>query len=252
VFALALIVSVAGVTVARADADPNALWTIVHDQCVPDQETNRDPAPCSLVNLDAGEQRGYAVLKDLVGATQFLLIPTERVPGIESRELLEPHATDYVAAAWDAKSFVNERAGVDIPRDWMSLAINSAVARSQDQLHIHIDCVRADIRETVNRRIADVGQQWAPFPELLRGHQYQAMSVVGDTLEDANPVQLLAKRADDMGLETLVVVGVYLPDGQPGFVLLASRADPGAGNPGAGEELQDHNTCPPPRGQWAK
>jgi len=251
-FALALIVTAAGATTAPANADPNALWTIVHDQCVPDQETNRDPAPCSLVNVGAGEQRGYAVLKDLVGATQFLLIPTERIPGIESPTLLEPDATDYVAAAWDARSFVDSRAGVEIPRDWMSLAINSAVARSQNQLHIHIDCVRADIRETVTRRIADVGPGWAPFPEPLKGHPYQAMLVEGETLDAANPVQLLANRSDDMGLETLVVIGAYLPDGRPGFVLLASRADPTAGNPGAGEELQDHTACPPPRGQWAK
>ena len=251
-FALALIIATAGATAGQADADPNALWTIVHDQCVPDQQVSGNPGPCSQVNIGAGEQRGYAVLKDLVGATQFLLIPTERIPGIESPVLLQPDATNYVASAWDARSFVDERAGVDIPRDWMSLAINSAVARSQNQLHIHIDCVRADIRDAVNRRIADVGPDWAPFPEPLSGHPYQAMLVDGETLDPANPVQLLANRADDMRLETLVVVGAYLPDGRPGFVLLASRADPAAGNPGAGEELQDHAACPPPRGQWAK
>ena len=66
-----------------AAADPNALWNIVNGQCVPDQSNNGDPAPCALVDLDGGEPRGYAVLKDLVGATQFLLIPTERVTGIE-------------------------------------------------------------------------------------------------------------------------------------------------------------------------
>jgi len=251
-FAVALIVALGEVTAAQAGADPNALWTIVHDQCVPDQEASGNPAPCSQVNIGAGEQRGYAVLKDLVGATQFLLIPTLRIPGIESPTLLDPDATNYVAAAWDARSFVDARAGVAIPRDWMSLSINSAVARSQNQLHVHIDCVRADIRETVNRRIAEVGPDWTPFPEPLRGHPYQAMLVEGETLDAANPIQLLAKRADDMGLETLVVVGAYLPDGRPGFVLLASRADPAAGNPGAGEELQDHTACPPPRGQWAK
>jgi CDP-diacylglycerol pyrophosphatase len=252
VFALTLVVAAGAVTAAQANADPNALWTIVHDQCVPDQETNGDPAPCALVDVDAGEQRGYAVLKDLVGATQFLLIPTERVPGIESPTLLQPDAPNYFAPAWDARRFVNARAGVDIPRDWMSLAINSAVARSQNQLHIHVDCVRADIRETVSRRITDVGPDWAPFPEPLRGHQYLAMRVDGETLDSANPIQLLANRSDDMGLETLVAVGAYLPDGRPGFVLLASRADPATGNPGAGEELQDHAVCPPPRGQWAK
>jgi CDP-diacylglycerol pyrophosphatase len=249
---MAVIVATAGVTAGPVNADPNALWTIVHDQCVPDQETSGSPGPCSQVNIGAGEQRGYAVLKDLVGATQFLLIPTERIAGIESATLLEPNAPNYFAAAWDARTFVDVRAGVEIPRDWISLAINSAVARSQNQLHIHIDCVRADIRETVNRRIADVGPDWAPFPESLSGHQYRAMWVDGETLYATNPVQLLAKQADDMGLETLVVLGAYLPDGKPGFVLLASRADPAAGNPGAGEQLQDHTSCPPPRGQWAK
>jgi CDP-diacylglycerol pyrophosphatase len=251
-FALALIVAAAGVTATQANADPNALWTIVHDQCVPDQQTSGNPAPCASVDLAAGEQRGSAVLKDLVGATQFLLIPTERIPGIESPELLAPDAPNYFAAAWDARTFVDSRAGVDIPRDWMSLAVNSAVARSQNQLHIHIDCVRADVKDALSRRIAEVVPDWTPFPEPLMGHQYLAMAVAGDTLASANPIQLLANRSDDMGLETLVAVGVYLADGQPGFVLLASRADAATGNPGAGEELQDHTKCPPPRGEWAK
>ena len=73
---LTFIVVAGGVTAGQANADPTALWTIVHDQCVPDQEASSDPAPCSLVDLDAGEWHGYAVLKDLVGATQFLVIPT--------------------------------------------------------------------------------------------------------------------------------------------------------------------------------
>jgi CDP-diacylglycerol pyrophosphatase len=249
--ALALVIAAGGVA-GPASADANALWTIVHDHCVPDQEERSDPAPCSLVDLDADERRGYAVLKDLVGATQFLVIPTARISGIESPALLEPDAINYFAAAWEARSFVNARAGVDIPRDWMSLAMNSAVGRSQNQLHIHIDCIRADIRETLNRRIADVGQDWTPFPEPLAGHPYRAMAVDGESLEATNPVQLLAPRVADMGLETLVVVGAYLQDGRPGFILLAGHADPAAGNDGVGEELQDHAACPPPRGEWAK
>jgi CDP-diacylglycerol pyrophosphatase len=249
---LALIVAAGGVTAAPVNADPNALWTIVHDQCVPDQETSGEPAPCSLVGRGPGEWHGYAVLKDLVGTTQFLVIPTERITGIESPALLEPGAANYFAAAWDARSFVDMRAGVDIPRDWMSLAVNSAMARSQDQLHIHVDCVRAIVRDTLNRHVADIGSDWAPFPEPLSGHPYLAMTVDGDNLDATNPVQLVAQRVDDMGLATIVVVGTYLKNGQPGFLLLAGQADPAIGDRGAGEELQDHMSCPPPRGQWAK
>src|SRR5689334_7751395 len=88
--ALALILTAGTVSAAHANADPNALWTIVHDQCVPHQEAGGDPAPCAQVDLGAREQHGYAVLKDLVGATQFLLIPTDPVSGIESTALLRP------------------------------------------------------------------------------------------------------------------------------------------------------------------
>jgi CDP-diacylglycerol pyrophosphatase len=254
--ASALAIAFGAVSAEHANADPNALWTIVHGQCVPDQEAHADPAPCALVDLDAGEQRGYVVLKDLVGATQFLVIPTQQITGIESPSLLAPDSTNYFAAAWRATSFVDARAGIDLPRDWLSLAINSAFGRTQNQLHIHVDCVRADVKNAVSRHVADITAQWARFPEPLAGHGYLAMTVAGDTLDATDPIQLVAQGVpgarDDMGAQTLVAVGAYLGDGRPGFVLLAGRADPAAGNVGAGEELQDHDHCPPPRGQWAK
>lgn len=251
-FAAAALLCVAGAPAGPAAADPNALWTIVHDQCVPDEQARANPAPCAQVDLSGG----YAVLKDLVGATQFLLIPSDRISGIESPELLAPGAPNYFAAAWRARSFVDERAGVTVPRDWMSLAVNSASGRTQNQFHIHVDCVRADVREAINRRIDGIGMNWAPFPDLLAGHPYLAMAVESDALETVNPVVLLADSAPgaraDMGAQTLVVVGAYLRDGSPGFVLLAGRADAAAGVAGSGEELQDHAQCPPPRGEWAK
>ena len=150
--------AIAGGTPVAA-ADPNALWDIVHGQCVPDERTDHDPAPCALVDLDGGEPRGYAVLKDLVGATQFLLIPTERVDGIESPQIVAADAPNYFAAAWRARSFVEQRAGRVLPRDWISLAINSAASRTQNELHIHIDCVRADVHEALAAHAGDIGRR---------------------------------------------------------------------------------------------
>ncbi len=234
-----------------ATADPNALRTIVDTQCVPDQQAHDDPAPCALVSLDADGHGGYAVLKDLVGATQFLLIPTESIDGIESPAILDPSSTNYFAAAWRARTFVEQRAGQALPRDWLSLAINSAVSRSQNQLHIHVDCVRADVHDALIRNAAALGPTWAPFPEPLAGHPYLATTVASDDLDGVNPFQVLADGVPgaraDMGLQTLVAIGAYLPDGRPGFVLLADRADPATNNSAAGEELQDHDSCPPPR-----
>ena len=241
-----------GVSGAQAGADPNALWTIVHDQCVPASQAGAGPAACALVDLGGG----YTVLKDLVGATQFLVIPTDRIAGIESPTLLEPGARNYFADAWRARTFVDDRAGVALSRDWVSLAVNSEKARTQNQFHIHVDCVRADVREAISEHIGEIAKSWAAFPEPLAGHPYLAMAVTGEDLAAVNPFQVLADRApgarDDMGSQTLVVVGAYLRDGEAGFILLAGRADTAAGVPGSGEELQDHAVCPPPRGEWAK
>src|SRR5581483_6124583 len=80
--ALVIAFGVAAVPAAHA-ADPDGLWKLVHGHCVPNEEQNGKPAPCALVDLKEGEARGYVVLKDLVGKTQYLVIPTAKVTGIE-------------------------------------------------------------------------------------------------------------------------------------------------------------------------
>jgi CDP-diacylglycerol pyrophosphatase len=152
-------------------ADSDALWKIVHDKCVPDQEQNGSPAPCALVDLWEGDAKGYVVLKDLVGATQYLLIPTARVSGIESALLLAPEAPNYFADAWRERSYTERAAQHPLPRQAISLAINSAFGRSQNQLHIHIDCIRADVRAVLQRQLAVIGDSWTPLSEPLAGHQ---------------------------------------------------------------------------------
>jgi CDP-diacylglycerol pyrophosphatase len=227
-------------------ADPSVLWHIVNDRCVPHEEASHDPSPCSEVDLSQGRARGYVVLKDIVGVAQFLLMPTARISGIESPELLAPEVPNYWNHAWQARTFTEERLHRELPREALSLAVNSRVGRSQNQLHIHIDCVRMDVKAALAAHLTEVGRQWTPFPVQLSGHAYRAMRVDGDSLGDNDPFRLLAdgdpQAAADMGNHTLVVVGATFPDRVPGFVILDDRADLAAGNDASGEELQDH-TC---------
>ena len=226
-------------------ADPDALWKIVHDQCVPDQQQNSDPAPCALVDRHEGDTKGYAVLKDIVGATQYLLIPTARVPGIESALLLAPDAPNYFADAWRERGFTERAEGYPLPRQAISLTINSAFGRSQNQLHIHIDCIRADIAAALQRQLGAIGDSWAPLPVPLAGHPYWAVRVPGDDLDNINPFALLVDGVpgarEVMGKQTLVVVGAEFADGRPGFIVLTDRANPATGDKASGEELQDHD-----------
>jgi CDP-diacylglycerol pyrophosphatase len=200
-------------------ADPDALWKLVHDKCVPGQEQKGDPVPCALVDLREGDAKGYVVLKDLGGATQYLLIPTARVAGIESALLLAPEAPNYFADAWRERSYTERAAQDPLPRQALSLAINSAFGRSQNQLHIHIDCIRADVRAVLQRQLAVIGDSWGPLSEPLAGHHYRAMRVLADALDGANPFKLLADGVPGarmaMGEQTLVVVGTEFAGGYP-------------------------------------
>src|SRR5580700_1332971 len=74
-----------------AHADPRALWKIISEKCVPNEREYGQPAPCSVVDL----AKGYVVLKDLVGDTQYLLMPTVQVSGIEDPAVLAPNAPNY-------------------------------------------------------------------------------------------------------------------------------------------------------------
>jgi CDP-diacylglycerol pyrophosphatase len=242
---IAVAIVVLGTAPTGRAADPDALWKIVHDKCVPDQQQNGDPAPCALVDQSEGDAKGYAVLKDIVGGTQYLLIPTARMTGIESAPLLAPDAPNYFADAWRERGFTEHAVGYPLPRQAISLAINSAFGRSQNQLHIHIDCIRTDIAAALRRQVDAIGDSWAPLPEPFAGHSYWAIRVLSDDLDSINPFALVADgmpgARNTMGEQTLVVVGAVFADGRPGFMVLTDRVNPAAGDKAAGEELQDHD-----------
>jgi CDP-diacylglycerol pyrophosphatase len=232
------------ISLSRA-ADPSTLWHIVDDRCVPHEEQAHNPAPCAEVDLSHGREQGYVVLKDINGATQFLLMPTARIHGMESPEILAPETPNYWDLAWRARSFTEERLKHPLPRQDVSLAVNSALGRTQDQLHIHIDCVAPEVKAAIAAHIDDIGPEWAPFPVKLSGHEYQAMGIEQAELGHKDPFRLLADSspavAADMAHYTLVLVGAVFPGDVPGFVLLADHANLAVGNRASGEELQDHS-----------
>jgi len=168
------------------------------------------------------------------------------VTGIDDPQILAPDAPNYWQAAWMARSFVETAAGKAIPRDDVGLAINSAYGRSQYQLHIHVDCIRPDVKQALHANLDKVGSTWTPFPFALAGHSYRSIRIEQDTLDGIDPFRLLADTDPaakaEMGMHTLMVIGATFPGDRNGFVLLDDHADLPAGDRASGETLQDH-TC---------
>jgi CDP-diacylglycerol pyrophosphatase len=239
--AVALCVAAAALALKPALADRLALWNIVHGACAPHAEANQGPAPCVDVDIAAGEDAGIALLKDLHGVAQLLAIPTRRLTGIEDPFVLTPQAPNYFTYAWKERSALEALLKKVSPRDAVGVSINSMYARSQDQLHLHVDCMDRDVAAALHDHLGEIDSTFKTMKVALKGRTYLARRVSEADLAAASPFQMLADGVQgakaQMGAWSLILVGATL-EGQPGYVLLADHADPLGG--GHAEWLQDH------------
>ena len=220
--------------------DRNALWKKVGLVCAP---AATSPSPCIEVAGEGGHG-GYAIMKDQVGRYQYLVIPLDRISGVEDPTLQRDRVPNYFARAWDAKQYVEAALHGPRPRDQLMLAVNSRYGRSQDQLHIHIDCVRTDVHKVLQRLRPTLGDQWQKLAQPLPpfGHTYDARWVDGASLS-VDPFKSLAaalSAGDSMDSHGIAVIGARSLDGRPGFILLNIKASLERGNRGSAEELEDH------------
>jgi CDP-diacylglycerol pyrophosphatase len=233
------VVAVVGICVWLYTArNPNALWQIVSEQCVPKAQRGADHNPCARVDLN-GE---YAILKDRNGVGQYLVIPTRRIEGIESPELVEGGAHNYWRDAWEGRIYVEQALKSELSPQDIGLAVNSASGRSQDQLHIHIDCMRPDVVAALRAGRDAITERWSEFPALLLGHQYRTLLISDAALRDTDPFRILhgyLPQGETMADQSLLLTGTILADGNPGFILLNTHVGPGGR--ASAEELLDHS-----------
>ena len=212
------------------DAGADALRQIVQNQCVLNWTQHNNPAPCERVSLaDAkSSDSGYAVLADLGGGAHYLLIPTQTMAGIESGELLDPDAQNYFAEAWSARDLITKFVGHNVPRTAIALVVNTAHARTQNQFHVDIECVRPDVLDSLHAAAEQVSDIWSPVNVV--GSTYQAVKISDATLDASYPFELVANMSPDakhhMGNYTLVVAGMQFKSG-PGFILLTATGPTG-------------------------
>jgi CDP-diacylglycerol pyrophosphatase len=228
----------AGCSVVAA-ADPNALWQIVNFNCVPAARAKGDAGLCASVDLS----KRFAILRDRVGVAQHLLIPTDRISGIESPALLAPDAPNYWADAWDARRYVEaalkKAKRAELADDEIGLEINSAMRRSQEQLHIHIDCMRADVVSALAPHRSDPPHAWTPA--TIDGARYRVMRVPGPSF-DFNPFDIVAaaqKSPEAMASQTILVTGAAPSTADAGWLIVDSGLDREGGT-GSAESLLDH------------
>jgi CDP-diacylglycerol pyrophosphatase len=201
----------------------DALRAVVQNQCLVNWRAHHDPAPCERIEVAGTEpdSPGYAVVKDRESGAHYLLVPLKTMSGTDSAELLDPDLPNFFAEAWSARDFLSKYVGHAVPRTAVGLVLNTARERDQNQFHLHIECLRPDVAESLRTGAAGVTSKWSPI--TVAGSTFQAIRVADTSLEATNPFELLAKLSPDarhhMETYTLLIAGMLYPEGA-GFVIL--------------------------------
>jgi CDP-diacylglycerol pyrophosphatase len=122
-----------------------ALWQVVHKLCLPMHATLGVSLPCLAVD----DERGFVVIRAPGDATRIIIVPTVRTEGIESPSLLRDDAPNFWAYAWGEREWVASAAPRPLGWDDIGMAINSRPARTQDQMHIHVDCLDVRLKKAL-------------------------------------------------------------------------------------------------------
>lgn len=223
-----------GVAAWRFHQNGDALWRMISQQCIPGQQSKNNPSPCQCVDF----AQGFVTLKDRNGPLQYLLMPVARISGIESPALLDAATPDFFALAWQQRSLLSMRHGAAVPDSVASLTINSEFGRTQNQLHIHISCLRPDVRQALDSLAPQLDRQWRPY--TLTAHRWLIRTLTPAELTQQSSFIRLSQEVpqaqQEMGKYGLALAS--LPDGR--LALMAIKRNWLALNRGSAEELQDH------------
>jgi CDP-diacylglycerol pyrophosphatase len=236
------LISVFGSLKCSAAEHRNALWR-VEQTCLVDYKVTGASFPCLKVDLSGGIERGYVVLRPPFGTPDTILSPTKKIAGIEDPSLQAVDAPNYFEDAWNARTFLSDKTARPLGRDDVGLAVNSQYARTQDQLHIHLDCISRDVKKTLQAIQPRLSQsRWVRLSEPIRGQLYWARRIAQESLAGINPFRIVAQGIPsankNMGRLTIVVVGTVSIEGGGAFILLAAASE---FDPPAGDDLLDHS-----------
>ena len=212
------------------NAGRDAYQQIVQKQCVTNWMQHHDPSPCEKVVLvdPKADSTGYALLADPKGGAHYLLIPTQTMTSTDNGELLDANLPNYFADAWNGRDLLSKIIGHAVPRTDVGLAVATPSNRTQNQFHIHIECLRQDVVDSLKAAADKVTDVWSPI--AVAGFPFQAVRLSSQGLEASNPFELVANLSPDarrhVGSYTLVIAGVQFQSG-PGFIVLTGTGPSG-------------------------
>jgi CDP-diacylglycerol pyrophosphatase len=238
--ALLAVAALATFSAAAAVENRGALWGVVQ-MCRINYEITGAAFPCLEANVEDGARHGYVILRPPVGDPDLILSPTRKISGVEESGLAAEDAPNYFDMAWSARSILAHGGGEPPGREDVGLAVNSELARTQDQLHIHIGCLSKDVKQSLALVAPELSpSRWRRLSVTIRGMQFWARTIGQDSLASVNPFRVVAESLPEAGADrgavTIVVAGAGSA-GRADFVLLAGIDDSSHRGHPAGSDL---------------
>ena len=220
VWLVVLLVGLAGIVAYGPGLKRRALWAAIN-ACEVAERWTGSAWPCLFVSQTPGG-RDIVVLNAPLEPGHVLVVPSERIDGIESPELAGRSGSDYLAAAWRLRE--QATAHIAGKPGWadFGLAINGPWNRTQKQLHIHVECLT---REAAQAFAALRGIPAGPWVALEGYRRTFARRWASDDLSGLDFRRDLYDAVPlppdiDAGRINLGAAGIVGPSGQNEFVLL--------------------------------
>lgn len=238
---------------AAEASERNRLWAVVRT-CASAYRWTGLSFPCLAVDLPGNNLKlGSAVLRPL-HTDELILSPTRETAGIEDPFLQSDEAPNYFAAAWRARSFLKGPDGAPPARDEVALIVNTKGTRSQDQLHIHIGCLRPDVRRFLDEAAQRMPlNQWTRIGPVVPRQIYFGVRVTEADFQTLNPVRIAAQgfagAARNPGGLMVMAVGARVHEEDDMLILALFEGVDGRIQHVGAEDLLDRScTSPSPLG----
>lgn len=211
--------------VGYSSARREALFVVVQG-CIAAETITGMPFPCAVLDRGTVTGLGTAVLRQPLTATHAILVPLAAVRGIEAPLLQGEAGLAYWNAALKARAVVVAASGGVVAADAVGLAVNSAGGRSQDQLHIHLDCVQPSLWIALRDWLPPDGAGWRLVPTPIDDARYLARWISAQDMARFNPFAAVAAIADwrtDLRNVSFAAIELSAAEGG-GWVVLAQHA----------------------------
>ena len=167
-------------------AAERGLLSSVVQVCVTNYQLTGASFPCLEVNTAQGASRGFVTIRAPLARTHIIVCRRQKSKELKTRRF--SHPTPRITFRCVGSTKICDRGGAASDQGGRYRAGDKfAAGRSQDQLHIHVDCLRRRYAQLLRLHNSALrSDRWSRLPFAFRGRYYWALLLNSADLSQTN------------------------------------------------------------------